>query len=141
MKSRIDELLLRYWEGESTLEEEKELKLLLREAEGFDQEKTYFGMLGEYAGQEPVSLSIPKKKSRLVKIQWMAWAASLALLISSVWIWRDYEQQKEEREAYEEVMQALAMIQTNLEKGQKQMMPLNDLKYLNTTNQLFQQKP
>ena len=35
-------------------------------------------------------------------------------------------------------MEALAQIQTNLSKGQQQLLlPLNDLKYLNTTNQLF----
>jgi len=35
------------------------------------------------------------------------------------------------------VMQAFALIRTNLSKGQEEMNPLNDLKYLNTTNQLF----
>jgi hypothetical protein len=34
-------------------------------------------------------------------------------------------------------MQAFALIQTNFAKGQEQMQVMNEMKYLNTTNQLF----
>jgi len=60
------------------------------------------------------------------------------LLASSIWVWQAYEQKKQEQLAYQQVMEALAQIQTNLSRGQQQLLlPLNDLKYLNTTNQLF----
>jgi hypothetical protein len=58
--------------------------------------------------------------------------------MGSFWGWRVYERNQAEQKAYEEVMQAFAMIQNNLSKGQDQLRPLNDLKYLNTTNQLFE---
>jgi hypothetical protein len=142
MKSRIEELLHRYWEGETSLEEEKELKKILRESEGYDQEKTYFGIWEEFRKQDPTRVSVPTSKAKKTKnLSWLAWAASLALIISSVWVWQDYVEKKEQEQAYYEVMEALALIQSNLEKGRAQMKPLNDLKYLNTTNQLFQQKP
>ena len=142
MKSRIEELLEKYWEGETSLAEEKELKKVLSGAEGFEKEKAFFGAMAAFQQEEPQSLSIPSKKPPIQRsLQWLGWAASLVLLISSVWIWRDYQQKEEERLAYLELMDALSLIQTNLAKGQAQMEPLNDLKYLNTTDQLFQQEP
>ena len=143
MNTKIDELLSKYWDGETSLEEEKELKTLLLDADGFEQEKTYFGILQEYKRVNPEKLPFPLsgKSIRSFQIRWIGWAASLILLISSVWIWRDYEQKKEQELAYQEVMEALALIQTNLAKGQSQMQPLNDLKYLNTTQQLFSTNP
>ncbi|TDQ17390.1 hypothetical protein DFQ04_2043 [Algoriphagus boseongensis] len=141
MRERIEELLQKYWAGESSLAEEKELKESLAQVEGFETEKSFFGVLKDFKAQMPEKLKTPggKPKSKTIRLQWLSWAASLALIISSVWVWRDYEEKKEQEQAYQEVMEALAMIQTNLAKGQEQMKPLNDLKYLKTTNQLFTQ--
>ena len=142
MKSRIEELLEKYWEGETTLFEEKELKEAINNVEGFEKEKAMFAALVNFKTEEPQKLALPQKKSAKQRsLQWLGWAASLILLISSVWIWQDYKQKEEERLAYEEVMNALALIQSNLAKGQAQLEPLNDFKYLNTTNQLFPQEP
>lgn len=138
MKSHIEELLEKYWEGETSLSEEKELRKLILEAEGYEKEKELFAALEQFKSLEPQNLSIPKAKTRKLVPQWTRWAASVAILLGSYWGWSVYEQKQAEQEAYEEVMQALAMIQTNLSKGQQQLQPLNDLKYLNTTNQLFQ---
>lgn len=142
MKERIENLVQKYWEAESTPEEEKELKELLRANDGFDQEKRLFGILEEYRSTEPNQVRVPKiAQGRMVKLQWLGWAASMILLVSSVWVWRDYEQKQEQLEAFEQVTEALALIQSNLSKGKEQMAPLKDLKYLNTTNQLFNPAP
>ncbi|WP_026950517.1 hypothetical protein [Algoriphagus mannitolivorans] len=142
MKSRLDELLHRYWEGKTSLAEEKELKEALRIVDGYEKEKTFFGALADYKSVEPQRLILSRKKpAKQRSLQWLTWAASLSLIVSSVWIWQDYRQKEEERLAYEEVMNALALIQTNLAKGQAQMEPLKDFKYLNTTKQLFPQEP
>lgn len=139
MKSRLEFLLEKYWEAESTLQEEKELKALLLQVEGFEKEKALFGLLEDFKKVEPKSVQIPESKQiRTIKWSWIGWAASVAMVASSVWIWQDYEQKRQEELAYQQVMEALALIQNNLSKGQEQMLPLNDLKYLNTTNQLFQ---
>lgn len=138
MKSYIEELLEKYWEGETSLSEEKELRKLILEAEGYEKEKELFAALGQFKSLEPQNLSIPKGKTRRLVPQWTRWAASVAILLGTYWGWSVYEQKQAEEQAYQEVMQALAMIQTNLSKGQQQLQPLNDLKYLNTTNQLFQ---
>ncbi len=135
--TRIEELLEKYWEAETSQSEEKELQELVREAEGYDEEKALFKALNQFKAEEPESLSIPKTKTRKLTTTWISWAASVTILLGSFWGWRDYERNQAEQKAYQEVMQAFAMIQTNLSKGQDQLTPLNDLKYLNTTNQLF----
>jgi flagellar biosynthesis/type III secretory pathway M-ring protein FliF/YscJ len=137
MKTRIEELLEKYWETETSQSEEKELRDLILEAEGYEQEKALFGALNQFKAEEPKSLSIPKTKTKKLTTTWISWAASVTILLGSFWGWRVYERNQAEREAYEEVMLAFSMIQSNLSKGQDQLMPLNDLKYLNTTNQLF----
>lgn len=142
MKTRIEVLVQKYWEAETTLEEEKELKALLRNAKGFDEEKALFGAIEDFKKEVPQKLQLPTKKPTLMlRMQWLGWAASLALLAGSFWMWQVYEQKRQEELAYQQVMEALALIQNNLSKGQAQMQPLNDLRYLNTTNQLFQTAP
>ncbi|PZX53213.1 hypothetical protein [Algoriphagus chordae] len=136
MRQRIDELLDKYWEAETSLAEEKELKNLLQNAEGYPEEKALFLGISEISNLEP-NLKMPTKVVPIKSRNWMNWAASVAILIGSVWGWTVYEQKQAEQEAYMEVMQAFALIQTNLSKGQEQMHLMNDLKYLNTTNQLF----
>lgn len=138
MNTRIEKLLAKYWESETSLSEEKELRKLILEAEGYEKEKELFAALGRFKSLEPQKLSIPKGNTRGLAPQWMRWAASVAILLGTYWGWSVYEQKQAEEAAYQEVMQALAMIQTNLSKGQQQLQPLNDLKYLNTPNQLFQ---
>ena len=139
MKSRLEFLLEKYWEAESSLDEERELKSLLKAADGYPEEKALFGIFEDFKNEVPQKVKLPEQKRiRTIRIQWLGWAASIALLASAAWVWQDYEQKKQEELAYQQVMEALALIQTNLSKGQEQMQPLNDLKYLNTTNQLFQ---
>lgn len=138
--TRIEELLEKYWEAETSQSEEKELRDLILEAEGYEQEKKLFVAINQFKSEEPKRLDIPKAKTRKLTPTWISWAASVTILVGSFWGWRVYEQKQAEREAYEEVMQAFSMIQSNLSKGQDQLAPLNDLKYLNTTNQLFEQK-
>lgn len=138
MKTRIEELLEKYWEAETTLSEEKELRKLILQTQGFEKEKALFQGLDRLRSENPKNLSIPITKTRRLKPNWLSWAASITILIGSFWGWRVYEQKQAERKAYEEVMLAFSLIQSNLSKAQDQLSPLNDLKYLNTTTQLFQ---
>lgn len=141
MKSRIEELLEKYWEGASSLAEEKELRKLLFTASGYEKEKGFFAALGQFKTLEPRNLRIPKRNSHRLIPPGIRWAASITLLLGTYWGWTTFEQKQAEKAAYQEVMDALSLIQTNLSKGQQQLQPLNDLKYLNTTNQLFQLHP
>lgn len=136
--NRIEELLEKYWNAETSLAEEQELKNLLSQAEGYEEEKEMFSGIGVLATEEPENLTIPKGKIRKLNASWLNWAASIAILAGSFYGWRVYEQKQAEKEAYDQVMLAFALIQTNLSKGQEQMEVMNDLKYLNTTNELFE---
>lgn len=138
MNERIEELLAKYWEAETNLAEEAELKELIKSAEGYTSEKKLFGVLADFHSEMPKLSMKPKAKQRTLRSNWMSWAASIAILIGSVWGWRAYEQREAEKAAYEEVMMAFALVQSNLQKGKSQMQPINDLKYLTTTNQLFE---
>jgi len=138
MNERIEELLAKYWEAETSLAEEAELKQLIRSAEGYTSEKELFGLLSEFSTEEPQLEMKPAGKQISFRSNWLSWAASIAILLGSVWGWRAYEQREAEKQAYEEVMMAFALVQTNLQKGRSQMQAMNDLKYLNTTNQLFE---
>ena len=139
MNERIEELLAKYYDAETSLAEEQELKVLLRASEGYANEKVLFGILADFKREEPSKNSMPEAKVRRLNPSWMSWAASVAILIGSIWGWQVYEQKQAEEAAYEEVMLAFALIQNNLSKGQDQMQPMNNLKYLNTTDQIFGQ--
>ncbi len=135
---RIEELLEKYWNAETSLIEEQELKNLLSQADGYEEEKDMFSSIAGLATQEPENLKMPKGKVRKLNSTWLNWAASIAILAGSFYGWRMYEQKQAEKEAYNQVMMAFALIQTNLSKGQERLELMNDLKYLNTTNQLFE---
>lgn len=135
---RIEELLEKYWNAETSILEEQELKNLLWQSEGYEEEKEMFSSIAALATEEPNNLIIPKRKVRKLNSSWLNWAASTAILAGSFYGWRMYEQKQAEKEAYHQVMMAFALIQTNLSKGQEQLELMNGLKYLNTTDQLFE---
>ena len=136
MNQRIEELLDKYWATETSLAEEQELKELLLFAAGYEEEKALFAGLKGLLKEEP-NLKAPAKTISIKSRNWLNWAASAAILISFTWGWTIYEQKQAEREAYLEVMQAFTMIQVNLSRGQEEMNVMNELKHLNTPNQLF----
>jgi hypothetical protein len=144
MGTRLKELLDKYWEAETSLDEEKEIRELLQAVEGFEDEKILFGGLDEISEMQP-QIERPEEKAKETMVRritpvWLNWAASILILVSSVWVWQYTEQRKAEQDAYEEVMMALSMLQTNLAKGKENMKEIEDLKYLNTTNQIFGQE-
>lgn len=138
-EERIEQLLEKYWEAETSLQEEEELKGLLKESEGYEAEKALFSGLDEWSLQEPELEKLKETKVRRLTPVWLNWAASVLVLISSVWIWQEVEQQKAEEEAYQEVMMALSMFQTNYAKGKANLEQMEELKYLKTTNDIFGQ--
>lgn len=138
---RIEELLEKYWNAEASLAEEQELKNLLSQTEGYEEEKEMFSTIAALAAEEPENLIIPKGKVRKLHSSWLNWAASITILAGSFYGWGVYEQKQDEKEAYDQVMMAFTLIQTNFSKGQEQLEVMNDLKYLNTTNELFETTP
>lgn len=144
MKDRLDLLLEKYWEGESTLAEEQEMKALLARVEGYVQEKEFFQGMAAIKNMKPSDrVLIPKTKSLKNHgwfSNWMKIAATLILLAGFGFLFQQYQvqQQKEaQAQAYAEVMEAFGLIQQHLKKGEKEMEVMDDLKYLNAPHQLF----
>lgn len=135
---RIEVLLAKYWEAETSLADEQELKDLLSEADGYEDVKEFFVGLSQLTSHEPKGLTIPIQIRKKSSWNWVKWAASLAIMGSSFYLWKVNEQKKAEREAYDQVMQVFALIQNNFAKGQTQMGALNGLRYLDTTQELFE---
>lgn len=137
MNKRIEELLKKYWEAQTSVKEELELRQLLKETkEGYRAEKDLFLGLDHLAQEEP-TIRMPTAVVPIQSRKWVGWAASIALVVGAVWGYQVYENKQAEEQAYRDVMQAFAMIQNNFNKGQNQIRVLNDFKYLNTPNELF----
>lgn len=137
MSDRLEKLLEKYWEAETDLAEEAELKTLLRKAEGYAEEKKFFLGLESIAAMKPSEMTMPKQEVWL----WANWkkiAASLLVMLVAGVAYQRYETKKAEREAYEQVMQALALIQENMQKGTSSMHIMQEMKHLNTTQEIFQ---
>jgi hypothetical protein len=137
MKNRIDELLERYWEGETSLGEERELRDLLAKVAGYEVEKSFFLGLSEISNIKETGLENPAKRSgNHVAFWWRIAAGFLVLMVAGISIYTQQRKQAE-REAYEQVMQAFSIIQENMQKGTGNLEVLQDLHYLNTPIEIF----
>lgn len=137
MKERIDILLEKYWEGKTSLEEEKELRFLLKQVDGYASAKEFFLGLYEFSQIEGKDLDQPMVTLSIWKKPWLKYAASITFIISVAFGIMQYQQQKAEREAYEQVVAALSLIQENMQKGHESMEVLHELRHLQTPINLF----
>ncbi|MDN3687904.1 hypothetical protein [Cyclobacterium jeungdonense] len=146
MKDRLDQLLEKYWEGASSLSEEEEMKALLEQVPGYEQEKSFFLGVAEIKkikstlSSTPDFREIPAPGKRGFIKGWMKIAATVILLAGFGFLIRQYQVQQEKEaqaQAYFEVMEAFSLIQQNLQKGEKEMEVMDDLKYLNAPHQMF----
>lgn len=137
MNHQLDKLLERYWEAETSLQEEQLLKDLLRQSPGHQFEKDWFGLVDEFSKQSPSTLQAPNSKPfRQRRLQAFRWAASVLLVLGSYAAWNTYERHQE-KQAYQEVRSALTLIQEHLALGQEQMKPINELQHLGKTQAYF----
>jgi hypothetical protein len=116
MENRLNELLEKYWEGESTLEEEREIKDLLHKVGGFEQEKKFFLGIKKLSSKQPEEFEIKNREKRF-SMPWLKIAALFIIFLAVGSAIYRYQEKKAEREAFEQVMQAFNMIQTNMQKG------------------------
>ena len=136
MKNRLDSLLDKYWEGETSLEEEKEIKTLLQETEDYESEKRFFQGIKIFANQKPDEFALLEKSKKGFGL-WLKIAAIFIIFLAvGAAIFR-YQEKKAEREAFEQVMQAFNMIQTNMQKGTQSLGVMGEMKHLNTTQEIF----
>lgn len=149
--NEIEKLLIRYYDGETTEAEEKELKRfftqeevpahLLAEKELFIQfeklsapatpkglEDRLDGLIDQWDTHDRRTTSI-KKHTRTIRMQWIASIAASVLILFSVglYLYKPYERPVPQdtcatpEEAYAEAQKALLILSSTLNKGIKQV--------------------
>lgn len=138
MESRIKDLLEKYWAGESTLQEEAELKAYYREHPSLTSEGKYFRELRHMQSPAQVKFSHPAKAGR--KARWSVAAAVTVGVLAAMLIIEDARQQRQfvvedPQEAYEITRKALLMVSSGLNEGKsysKELVNINKAQVLIT---------
>lgn len=126
----------KYWEGETTLEEESEIKNLLQNGEGFEEEKKFFLGIDIVSAIQPNEFEL-KNKNKKPTFHWLKIAALFIIFLAVGSAIYRHQVKKAEREAFEQVMQAFNLIQTNMQKGTESLGALEEMRHLNTTQEIF----
>lgn len=120
-KKYINQLLSLYEEGESTLEQEQELKMYFSSGNYDSDFEAYASLFKFFEKESNVQFkgeaAIEKKSSRYF---WINIAASICIVLGGVWFYDYYENQQkleEARLAFETTQNALNLISINMNQG------------------------
>ncbi|MFN3969159.1 hypothetical protein [Flavobacterium sp.] len=142
----IEKLLEKYFEAETTIAEEKELKDYFASsdvAQHLEQYKPIFGYATQ-AKQEQFTAMIPLKTKKRKSVVWLSVAASVAVLLSvGLFTFNHYNQPVSEdlgtyddpEVAFRETQKALALISKSVNKGIESMEYINE--YEQSKNKIF----
>jgi hypothetical protein len=136
MQHRKDELLEKYWKGESSLEEERELRALMAASDEPSSDRELFLGLEELSKMENPNFVHPKNRRSFTQ-RWSQWAAILLAFLALSWMVIDHFQKMAEKQAFDQVMHAFALIQENMEKGTQNLNMMDEFRYLNKPNEIF----
>ena len=121
MGSQIDALLEKYWNGETSLQEERILKEHFKKDLSNTSNAQFFNMLSKEQKRDTSKRFVhPGKSSRQT---WLSLAASLLVGVSvAFWVINDARKQREyviedPQEAYEMTRKALMLVSRNLNEG------------------------
>lgn len=143
---RIEKLLEKYFEAETSIAEEKELKDYFSSsdvAQHLEQYKPLFGYALQ-AKQEQFKAAIPLKTKKRTKVAWLSVAASAAVLLGvGLFTFNNYDQPKTQdlgviddpEVAFRETQKALAMISESVNKGIGSMSYINEFEQ--SKNKIF----
>ncbi|WP_158859039.1 hypothetical protein [Lunatibacter salilacus] len=133
MKDRLTELLDKYWEGETSLMEEAELKSLLKKTDLYPELRRFF------SGTEQLAeMDIGITKTRKIGFEFFMRIAAvfIGFIVIGSLIYNNYHQREQEK-AYFQVMEAFALIQSNMARGTEELQVLDELRHLNMPHELF----
>lgn len=143
---RIENLLEKYFEAETSIAEEKELKDYFSSSNVdplLEQYKPLFGYTIQ-AKQEQFKATIPLNTKKRKSVVWLSVAASVAVLLGvGLFTFNHYNQQKSEdygtyddpEVAFRETQKALAMISKHVNKGIESIGYLSE--YEQSKNRIF----
>lgn len=123
---RIEKLLEKYFEAQTTGAEEKELKEYFSgdqvelHLEQYRPMFTYFSN----AKQERFTQQVPlKPRANLYK--WIS-VAAVVVMVAGIFFGRQYQEQKEAEFAYHQTKKALGLLASNLDRGTKKVAYLHE---------------
>ena len=136
--SKIEQLLEKYQNAETTLQEEATLKNYFLSGnvaphlQEYESMFSYFAISKAEKSVKPIQLNTKKKNWK-----WMSVAASIALLFS-VYVGNNYVQEQKVKAQYAEVLSTLKLLSSNLNKGNEAVASLYT--YEDTVNKMFKTK-
>jgi len=135
MDKRLKFLLDKYWEGNTTVDEEKELKVLLNNSEEYPEESRFFRDLNLLKEEIQAPVNFPKK--RIFSWRAMSIAAGVSLAVGTLFL---FQQQKRaaEKAAFLEVMQAFELVNEHLNKGTQSMKSMEEFRHLKLTQEFIE---
>ena len=140
MESQIEKLRKKYWEGSTTLEEERLLKELLKAEGNTSADKVYFAELSRRnKSEQEIVFEHPERKNRLL-LTISSVAATIIILVSLLIGFSGNEEKDQfaidnPKQAYEISQQALLFVSAKLNKGKNysaQMGKINEVKKMVT---------
>ncbi|MFN3754293.1 hypothetical protein [Flavobacterium sp.] len=143
---KIEKLLEKYFEAETSIAEEKELKDYFASSDvtqHLEQYKPIFGYATQ-AKQEQFTATIPLKTNKRSSVVWLSVAASVAVFLSvGLFTFNHYNHPVSEdlgtyddpEVAFRETQKALALISRSVNKGIESMEYLNE--YEQSKNKIF----
>jgi len=122
MESRIDLLLKKYWSGETSIDEEAELKDHFKENPAITTEGQYFRGLQKMKEIDNTEFQHPSKSSQRTK--WSVAAAVTVGLITAATVFQDAREQRQyvvddPQEAYAITKKALLMVSSGIKEGKQ----------------------
>ncbi|MFY0601099.1 MAG: hypothetical protein JXR03_15590 [Cyclobacteriaceae bacterium] len=139
MESQIKELIAKYWEGETTLEEEREVKQYFKTNPQLTPSGDYFSKVRKLSSEHSKGrFSHPGKKKLMVR--WSAAAAILIGVSTAIFVLQDTQRTQnylveDPKEAYEITRNALLMVSSGLNNGTAYS--ANELKKINEAEEII----
>jgi Na+/H+ antiporter NhaC len=136
---KIEQLLEKYENAETSLHEEAVLKDYFNNSTVAPHLQEYQALFGYYAESKkeiyskPIQLNTKKKNWK-----WLSVAASVVLLFSVYTGYENNQERKEARIAFENTQMAFQLLSKNMNKGTAAMAYLGE--YETTTNKIFKQQ-
>ena len=136
MNNELAELLEKYWNGETSLEEEAKMRALIKKYSPNSTLADFFSGIEQLGKLEPTRVAKPKTKSVRAVSLWKVAAVFIGLAAFGGIMNAKY-QKKAQEDAYHKVMEAFALIQTYMEKGTSELEVMGELRHLNKAHELF----
>lgn len=124
---KMDELVEKYWQGETSLEEEQLLQQHFKNnsAENGPEKALFTFFESEQANTYTKEVKMPKAKIRFLSPKVMSIAASLAILLAALWTFNQYNQSSNQTViddpeiAMQLTREAFALLNGKVELGEK----------------------